>query len=404
MILDHGREVMTKFIKDDLVTQKRFTLMDFCRFDNFRVADHLICNRGKGKGLYLAGVSYDSSKENGFTLKLNKISPTELECIVEEKISLSSNSNNLTLYDDDHRVYLEALSYRGLIDLLVRIRQCTLETLLESMFPIMLHSRAMKFNKICDAAGKIRDEYKDENIYELIENSMSREEFEHCMFTPGTLVDSNVPLMNRGWSKSYKFTIDISDAIVSLNESQKRLIPAIEARIRETLIENTPRSIETRVINKLDLSEIAENIAINDAGCETGVRSEIVDEDGDIETVALAILEEKNYDDMMFGTSYGAEQTISLKKIFFDSSKRSDRYKFKLDYCVKVSGSSEYLIYTDGHLIPMSNLIEHYMVENRLSEDSYDWIREEIFWIYQKLSVCDRDEITFDIDFSDLFN
>lgn len=403
LIFDHSRKVLAEFLKDDSDTERRFTLMNFDRFDNFRVADHLICNRGKGKGLYLAGVSDDSSKENGFTLILNKISPKEFECAVKEKISLSSNASNLILYDDDHRVYLEDLSYRELIDLLVRIRQCTPETLLESMFPIMLDSRMMKFNKICDVSGKIRDEYKDENIYELIEETISRDEFEYYMFTPGMFADSNVQLMNRGWSKSYKFTIDISDAIVFLNESQKKLIPAIESRIRETLIENTPKAIETRVINNLDLTDIAENIAIRDPKCETGSVTEIKDRDGDIEKIAIAIIEEKNFGDIIFGSTYGAEQWIYLQK-FFEPNNQSSRYRFNLRYLARVFGPYNYIIHKDGHLMWMNDVIEDIMIENRLSEDSYDSIRDEIFYTYEKRSVdIYDDEVRFEIDFSDLF-
>lgn len=175
---DHNRGVLTEFLKDDSYTREKFTLMNFDDRDNFRVAEHLICKRGKGKGLYLVGRSDDSSKSNGFFLRLNKISATEIECIVEEKISLTSDFRNLVLYDDDHRVQFEDFSYHELIDLLVKIRQCTPKTLLESMFPMMLHFDMMKFNKICDVSGKIKDEYKDENIYELIEKTMSRDEFE----------------------------------------------------------------------------------------------------------------------------------------------------------------------------------------------------------------------------------
>ena len=404
---ERGRKVLSEFLKDDSDAERRFTLMNFDSFDNFRVADHLICNRGKGKGLYLAGVFYDSSKENGFTLILNKISPTQLECMVEEKISLSSDASNLILYEDDHRVYLEDLSYRELIDPLVRIRQCTLETLLESMFSIMLHSRMKKFNMICDASGKIRDEYKGENIYELIEKIMSRDEFEHCMFTPGMFADSRLPLMNRGWSKSYKFTIDISDAIVSLNESQKRLIPAIESRIREALIENTPESIESRVINNLDLNEMAENIAIRDPRYETSSITEIEDHDGDIEKIALAIIKEKNFGDIIFRSSDSVKQWIYLQK-FFEPDNQSSRYKFNLRYVSRVSGtcscSCDYIIHKDGHLARIDDVIEDIMIENRLSENTYDSIYDEIFYTYDNKSVEVYDDaIRFEIDFSDLF-
>lgn len=405
LIFDQGRRIVAEFLKDNVGAEEWFTLMrfnSFGNFDDFSFADQLICHRGKGKGLYLAGVNCDSSKENGFFLILKKISSTEFECLITEKISLTSNVSNLVLYDDDHRVNLEDLSYRELIDLLVRIRGCTLETLFESTFPILWYSDTKKFNKICDSSGKIRDEYKDEDLYGLIEETISKDEFKHCMFTRTMFVVSDIPLMNRGWSKSYKFTIDFSDAVVLLDESQKRLIPVIESRIREVLIENTPKSIETRVINNLDLSEIAENVAINDASCETGIISEIEDRDGDIEKIALAIIEEKNFGDIIFESSYGAEQWIYLQKLF-NSDNQSSRYSFNLRYTSRVFGPRDYIIHEDGHLMWMNNVIEDIMIKDQLSEDSYDSIRDEIFYRYEERYVCSRDEIEFEIDFSDLF-
>lgn len=402
---DHSRRVLTEFLKDDSYTREQFTLMNFDDRDNFRVAEYLICKRGKGKGLYLVGRSDDSSKSTGFFLRLNKISATEIECIVEEKISLSSDFRKLVLYDDDHKVQLEDFSYRELIDLLVKLRQCTLETLLESMFPMMPHFDMVRFNKICDVSGRIRDEYKDENIYELIEETMSRDEFERCMFTPKTLLDSGIPVMSRGWTKSYKFKIDISDATTSLNEDQKRLIPAIEARIREVLIENTPKCIETRVINNLDLTEIAENIAINDPRYSTSVFTEIEDHDGDLENIALAIIEEKNYDDVIFYSQHSVRQWVYLRK-FFESDNQSSCYRFNLRYSSTAGGGShDPIIHRDGHLMYLDDVIKDLMAENGLSGDyTYRRISEDLFFEYgSKFLNVYEELIELDIDFSDLF-
>ena len=402
---DHSRGVLTEFLKDNSATERRFTLMNFDDRDNFRVAEHLICHRGKGKGLYLAGVNCDSSKENGFFLILKKISLTEFECLITEKISLTSDVSNLVLYDDDHRVDFKDLSYRELIDLIVRIRGCTLETLFESTFPILWNSQMKKFNKICDVSGRIRDEYKHEDLYELIEEAISKDEFERCMFTRTMFVVSDIPLMNRGWSKSYKFTIDFSDAIVPLDESQKRLIPVIESRIREALIENTPKCIETRVINNLDLTEIAENIAINDPRYSTSAFTEIEDRDGDLEKIALTIIEEKNHGDVIFYSSYGVRQWIYLRK-FFESDNQSSRYRFNLRYSSSAGGGlQDPIIHRDGHLTYLDDVIEDIMAENGLSGDyTYRRISEDLFFEYGSKDLNVYEEtIELDIDFSDLF-
>ena len=402
---DHSRGVLTEFLKDDSYTREKFTLMNFDDRDNFRVADHLIYRRGKVRGLYIVGRSDDSSKSTGFFLRLNKISAAEIECIVEEKISLSSDFRNLVLYNDGHRVQLEDFSYHELIDLLIKIRQCTPKTLLESMFPIMLHFDMMKFNKICDVSGRIKDEYQDENIYELIEETMSRDEFERCMFTPKMLIDSDVPQITRGWTKSYKFKIDISDTTASLNEDQKRVIPAIESRIREALIENTPKCIETRVINNLDLTEIAENIAINDPRYSTNVFTEIEDHDGDLEKIALAIIEEENHGDVIFYSSYGARQWIYLRK-FFESDNQSSRYTFNLRYASTAGGGlHDPILHKDGHLMYLDDAIKDIMAENGLSGDyTYRKISEDLFFEYgSKFLHVYEELIELDIDFSDLF-
>lgn len=400
--LDDRRETIAEFFSKDSITEERLEIVDFNDLDHYKISDHLICKRGKGKGLYLAGIPYDSSRDTGFFLRLNKISATECECIVEEKVSLTSNDGTFRLYEDDHKIHVRDLSYRELIDLLSRIRQCAPENLMQSMFPIMLDSRKLKFSKIFNVNGEIKDEYKDENIYDLIEKNIPLEIFRDELTRPSLLADT-VPLMNRGWSKSYKFTIDISDAIIILNESQKRSIPLIESRIREVLIEKIPRSVEIRVINNLDLSEIDENIAMHDARCELGLSTRIDDEDGDIETMSLRVLEERPRDNIIFGTSDGVKQVVQLLKAF-NRSDRLDLCRFRLFYDTTIDGQDNYIIVTDGHLTWLDDVVEDTLKEHRLGEDWYDMVREEIFSRYQKTRIYKWDsEIEFDIDFSDLF-
>ena len=201
------------------------------------------------------------------------------------------------------------------------------------------------------------------------------------MFTPKTLIDSDLPQITRGWTKSYKFKIDISDTTASLNEDQKRVIPAIESRIREVLIENTPKCIETRVINNLDLTEIAENIAINDPRYSTSVFTEIEDHDGDLEKIALAIIEEKNHGDVIFYSSYGAGQWIYLRK-FFESDNQSSRYGFNLRYSSTAGGGlQDPILHKDGHLMYLDDAIKDIMAENGLIGDyTYRRISEDLFF------------------------
>lgn len=129
LALKDGREAFAKFIKNNSATEGRIELLDFNDNDYYQFSNHLIARRGKGKGFYLAGVSYHHSTETGFFLRFNKISATEIECIVEEKVALSTKDSLMRLYENDTRVYMGDLSYRELIDLFIRIFQCTPNTL-----------------------------------------------------------------------------------------------------------------------------------------------------------------------------------------------------------------------------------------------------------------------------------
>ena len=381
LALNDGREAFARFIKNNSATKGRYELLDFNDNDNYQFSDHLIARRGKGKGFYLAGVSYHHSTETGFFLRFNKISATEIECIVEEKVALSAKDSLMRLYENDNVIYTGDLSYRELIDLFIRIFQCTPTTLLRSMFPHISNEARLKFNDICDESGEINDEYKDQDIRELIEDRMTEKEFRDEMIGCRKLASIGVPVMNRGWSKSYKFTVDISDAIVHLNESQVKSMSAIEERIREVLNEKIPKCVERRVINRLDLSTMVENIAVRDPRCETGVYTRVKVEDGDLESIALAILEEKKCGDLILGTSDGVEQDISLEK-YIRSDGSKDRYSFELGFDATVSGLSNHMIYKDGHLMWLDDFIEDVMRENNLGEDQYDLAREEIFETY----------------------
>lgn len=403
--LNDGREVFARFIKDDSATEKRFELIDFNNYDNFRFADHLLARRGRGRGFYLAGVSYHHSTETGFFLRFNKISATEIECIVEEKVALSSKDSRMSLFENGQKIYTGDLSYRELLELFVRICQCTPETLLKSIFPHTPNEIKSKLNDICNADGEIKDEYKDQGIFGLIQDRVTEKEFRSEMVYRRTLENLGVPLMNRGWSKSYRFTVDISDAFVHLNESQVKSMSAIEERIREVLNEKIPQCVERRLINRLDLSTMVENIAVRDPRCETGVYTSVKDEDGDVATTALAILEDEKSGDLIFGTSRGVEQFVALEK-YIRADGQQDRYSFELQFSAGVSGTANYMFYKDGHLMWLNDVIEDIMVENRLTEDSYDSIREELFETYRNtLSICHWDVIgvRLSIDFSDLF-
>lgn len=405
LALNDGREVFARFIKDDSATGTRFELLDFNNNDYYQFSNHLIAKRGKGRGFYLAGVSYHHSTETGFFLRFNKLSATEIECIVEEKVALSAKDSLMRLFEDDHRIYTGDLSYRELIDLLIKIYQCSPNTLLRSMFSNLSSEFRQRFNDVCDESGELEDEYKDQDIYELIQDRMTEKEFRDEMFGCGNLTKIGIPVMNRGWSKSYRFIVDISDAFVTLNESQTNAIPAIENRIREVLNEKVPRSVERRVIDQLNLDVMVENIAVRDPRCETVVYTRSKVEDGDLENVALAILEEKKSEDLIFGTSSGVEQSVALEK-YIRSDGQQDRYAFELQFSAGVSGMSNYMFYKDGHLMWLDDFIEDVMRENNLSEDQYDSVREELFETYRHtLSICHWDVIgvSLDIDFSDLF-
>lgn len=275
------------------------------------------------------------------------------------------------------------------------------------MFPHISNESRLKFNDICDESGEINDEYANQDIHELIETRLTEEEFRDEMLGCRKLVEIGVPVMNRGWSKSYKFIVDISDAFVTLNESQIKSIPAIEDRIREVLNEKVPRSVERKLIDQLDLSVMAENIAARDPRCETGAFTftEVEGSDSDLENMALAILEENNSGDLIFGTSDGVEQFISLEK-YIRSDGSKDQYRFELRFKSGITGMYNYMFYKDGHLMWLDDFIEDVMKENNLSEDQYDLVREELFETYRNtlsLSHWDVIGVRLGIDFSDLF-
>ena len=152
---------------------------------------------------------------------------------------------------------------------------------------------------------------------------------------------------------------------------------------------------------------MAENIAVRDPRCETGVFTniEVEGSDDDLENIALAILEGRKCEDIIFGTSDGIEQFVSLEK-YLRSDGPKDSYRFELRFKSRVSGLSNYMFYKDGYLMYLDDFIEDVMKENGLSEDQYESVREEIFETYQNtlsLSHWDVIGVRLSIDFSDLF-
>ena len=120
--------------------------------------------------------------------------------------------------------------------------------------------------------------------------------------------------------------------------------------------------------------------------------------------MAVKILEFRPRDNIIFGTSDGAKQIVSLRKSL-NSGDRPDHYRLRLYYDVTIDGRNNHMICKDGHVMWLEDFIENAMIENQLSEGWYDMVRDKIFRTYHETSIYNWDNnIILEIDFSDLFN
>lgn len=215
-----GSEWLKKFAEDDKKQSIKTQLYN-CIGLSEDLYNHVMRKRAKAD-LFVTFRSYKPYAGCTFSLRIEKISETLYDCVVEEQFDMSKKMGLTFIFDGDRRISFSNLEDRPRIDWAIRILQCDSSSFLEAVSKVTDLRRFKTFQFLLDEDGDLLDEYRDVDIYDLGIDRFSHNDIRDLT---DYLIEEHWPFkqMSRGWHKEYKFQLDISDAIIDMSEDQVQL-------------------------------------------------------------------------------------------------------------------------------------------------------------------------------------
>ena len=366
-----GSDWLKKFVEDDKKQSIRTQLYN-CIGLSEDLYNHVMRKRAKAD-LFVTFRSHKPYAGCTFSIRIEKISETLYDCVVEEQFDMSKKRGLTFIFDGDRRITFSYLEERQRIDWAIRMLQCDSSSFLEAV---------SKVTDLLDEDGNLLEEYRDVDIYDL---GIDRFSHYDVMKLTDYLIENHWPFkqMSRGWHKEYKFQLDISDAIIDMSEDQVQLKSKVKSRILSELNKACPAKIKFEDFGDERLDTFSETIALR-------IKEYIWDYDYNLENFTdSTVIPMLNYlsGDHYVYTSKVDHQHVSLT----------------LD-CLRLSYDDVDMVCEDGHHYTLDEFIDEIARDRGLEGDYYDQIREEILDSYVVTRGL-QDDIEFKvvIDFSDLF-
>ena len=392
-----GSEWLKKFAEDDKKQSIKTQLYN-CIGLSEDLYNHVMRKRAK-TDLFVTYRSYKSNAGCTFDIRIEKISETLYDCVVEEQFDMSKKMGLAFIFDEDGRITFSYLGDRARIDWAIRMLQCDSSSFLEAVSKTTDLRQFRTFQFLLDEDGNLLEEYRDVDIYDLGINRFSHYDI---MELTDYLIENHWPFkqMSRGWHKEYKFQLDISDAIIQMSEDQIQLKSKVKSRILSELNKACPAKIKFEDFGDERLDNFSETIALR-------LKEYIWDYDYNLEnftdSTVIPMLDYLLGDHYVY-TSSVEHQHVSMTLDCLDN-KSAVQYSIECTVYLKLSYDDDVdMICEDGYHLPLDEFIEEVARDRGLEGDYYDQIKEEIFDTYVvKKGLYDDISFKVMIDFSDLF-
>lgn len=392
-----GSEWLKKFVEDDKQQSIKTQLYD-CIGLSEDLYDHVMRKRAKSD-LFVTFRSYKSNAGCTFDIRLEKISETLYDCVVEENFDMSKKMGLAFIFDSGDRMTFSYLGDRSRIDWAIRMLQCDSSSFLEAVSKVTDLRCFKTFQFLLDEDGNLLEEYRDVDIYDL---GIDRFSHDNVRDLTDYLIENHWPFKQiaRGWHKEYKFQLDISDAIIDLSEDQVQIKSKVKARILSELNKACPAKIKFEDFGDERLDTFSETIALR-------LKEYIWDYDYNLEnftdSTVIPMLDYLLGDHYVY-TSKVDYQSVSLTLDCLDN-KSSVQYSIECNVYLKLTYSEDVdMICEDGQHYLLDDFIDEVARDRGLEGDYYDQIREEILDSYVvKKGLLDDINFKVVIDFSDLF-
>lgn len=392
-----GSEWLKKFAEDDKKQSIKTQLYN-CIGLSEDLYNHVMRKRAKAE-LFVTFRSYKPYAGCTFSLRIEKISETLYDCVVEEQFDMSKKMGLAFIFDGDRRITFSYLEDRPRIDWAIRMLQCDSSSFLEAVSKVTDLRRFKTFQFLLDEDGNLLEEYRDVDIYDL---GIDRFSHNDIMFLTDYLIENHWPFkqMSRGWHKEYKFQLDISDAIIDLSKNLQTIKPKVKSRILSELNNACPAKIKFEDFGDERLDTFSETIALKQD-------EHIWDYDYNLEnftdSTVIPMLDYLLGDHYVY-TSKVDHQHVSLTLSCL-KNESAVQYQIECTVYLELSYDGDVdMICEDGYHRPLDEFIDEIARDQGLEGDYYDQIREEILDSYVvKKGLWDDISFKVVIDFTDLF-
>lgn len=371
-----------------------------CKWTHEDIYEHVMVHRSPSKELFAVNTSCIDESDNDFYITLERRSDTLFDCIVKEKFDMSKKNGIKRVYEHGSKVLFDEMSHRELYSWMLKILQCSSENLLETLKRKATCSMPQAFNDLFDENKNLKEEYRGRDSYELIVRTIELKDLRRLVMYD--LVEYSWPFyeFTRGWTKEYKFQLDISSAVKEVNENDVRIKNLVKDRLLSSLTDACPVEINfDNFSESYPIENIAETIALR---LKRDIYDQNISKDKVDEQMIYSVL------DYFLGDHYIYRSGNETMKIFVDSNpvdSAKDEYLIKCRISLEVYGTT-YIVRDETGRCTLDQMIDYLMYdEDRDDEEMRLRYREEIFSQFDETDYFYKSiEFKVKLNVSDLFN
>ena len=376
------------------------TVLYNCKWTHEDIYEHVMVHRSPSKEIFAVNTSNIAESDNDFYITLERRSDTLFDCIVKEKFDMSKKNGFKRVYAHGSRVSFDNMSMHELYGWMLEILQCSSDNLLETLKRKTTCSMPQAFDDLFDENKNLKEEYKGRDSYELIVLTTEIDDLRRLVLYD--LIEYSWPFheISRGWTKEYKFQLDVSSAVKEENENDVRIKNLVKDRLISSLTDTCPVKINfDNFSESYPIENIAETIALR-------LKRDIYDQNiskGKVkEEMIYSVL------DHFLGDHFIYRSGNETMKIFVDSNpvdSAKDEYLIKCRISLEVYGTT-YIVRDETGRCTLDQMIDYLMYdEDRDDEEMRLRYREEIFSQFDETDYFYKSiEFKVKLDVSDLFN
>lgn len=387
------------FVEDPNRSKITSTLYS-CKWTHEDIYAHVMVHRSPSKELFAVNTSNIDESDNDFYITLERRSDTLFDCIVKEKFDMSKKNGIKRVYENGSKVLFDQMSHREFYSWMLKILQCSSDTLLETLKRKASCSMPQAFDDLFDANKNLKEEYKGRDSYELIVLTTEIEDLRRLVLYD--LLEYSWPFheISRGWTKEYKFQLDVSSAVKDENENDVRIKNLVKDRLISSLTDACPVKINfDNFSESYPIENIAETIALR---LKRDIYDQNISKDKVEEEMIYEVL------DYFLGEQYIYRSGNETMKIFVSSNpvdSPRDEYLIKCRISLEVYGTT-YVVRDETGRCTLDQMIDYLMYdEDRDNEEMRMRYREEIFSQFDETDYFYKSiDFKVKLDVSDLFN